>query len=234
MGEGVNGIGDFARCRRNDPRRARSRTPKMISRCCSEDRSGAPPSAQGAPWSTLTGASEAAAALALPVAPEATQAPIHGTVPGHLTAALWGPTPTRQTFDNALWAAAESGHAPTSLRDVVEATFRGDRHQLTVAAVIADGCEPGERLAQAGAGAVSGFAWAGPIAVLPIGEGEDAYTVAAWPAADQGVYHLVGTAPVTDERWRLTEHLAERFAAREVADVAASSPPTRDELFTTG
>ena len=33
---------------------------------------------------------------------------------------------------------------------------------------------------------------------------------------------------------RLTEHLAERFAAREVADVAASTPPTRDELFTTG
>ena len=33
---------------------------------------------------------------------------------------------------------------------------------------------------------------------------------------------------------RLTDHLAERFAAREVADVAASTPPTRDELFTTG
>jgi hypothetical protein len=33
---------------------------------------------------------------------------------------------------------------------------------------------------------------------------------------------------------RLTEHLAERFAAREVANVQASTPPTRDELFTTG
>ncbi|MDQ3630264.1 MAG: hypothetical protein M3417_03090 [Actinomycetota bacterium] len=33
---------------------------------------------------------------------------------------------------------------------------------------------------------------------------------------------------------RLTEHLAERFAAREIADVAASTPPTREELFTTG
>ena len=33
---------------------------------------------------------------------------------------------------------------------------------------------------------------------------------------------------------RLTEHIAERFAAREVVDVPASMPPTRDELFTTG
>jgi len=33
---------------------------------------------------------------------------------------------------------------------------------------------------------------------------------------------------------RLTEHLAERFAAREVVDVPASIPPTTEELFTTG
>ena len=33
---------------------------------------------------------------------------------------------------------------------------------------------------------------------------------------------------------RLTEHIAERFAAREVVDVPASVPPTRDELFKTG
>ena len=125
-------------------------------------------------------------------------------------------TPTPQTFDSALWAAAESGRAPTSLRDIVHATFRGERDQLTVATVIADGCEPGERLAQAGAGAVSGFAWAGPIAVLRIGEGADAYTVAAWPATERSVYHLVGTVPVTDERWRRVERWLANSAPRVV------------------
>ena len=125
-------------------------------------------------------------------------------------------TPTPQTFDTALWAAAERGQAPASLRDIVQATFRSERDQLTVATVIADGCEPGERLAQAGAGAVSGFAWAGPIAVLRIGEGEDAYTVAVWPAAEQDVYHLVGTVPVTDERWRRVDRWLANSAPRVV------------------
>jgi hypothetical protein len=112
---------------------------------------------------------------------------------------------TPPTFDEALWAAAESGHAPPSLRELVQATFRGERDQLTVATVIADAGEPGERLLQAGGAAVTRLAWAGPIAVLRVGGGESPYTVAAWPTSDKGVFHLMGTAPVTDERWRRVE-----------------------------
>ena len=42
---------------------------------------------------------------------------------------------------------------PGSLRDLVASTFRGEREdQLTVSDIIADGCEPGERLAQAAGG----------------------------------------------------------------------------------
>lgn len=120
-------------------------------------------------------------------------------------------------FDNALWSAAEGGQAPESLRDLVHATFRGEREdQLTVATVIADGCEPGERLAQAGAAAISAFEWAGPIAVLRVGDGEDAYTVSVWPTNEAGVYHLIGTVPVTDERWRRVERWLSNSAPRVV------------------
>jgi hypothetical protein len=31
------------------------------------------------------------------------------------------------------------------------------------------------------------------------------YLVSVWPAQETGVYHLVGSAPVTDNRWRRVE-----------------------------
>lgn len=127
------------------------------------------------------------------------------------------PTSIPRAFDAALWQAAETGHAPESLQDLVRATLSGEREdQLTVATVIADGCEPGERLARAGAGAVGGFAWAGPIAVLRVGEDESAYTVAVWPTTEEGVFHLIGTVPVTDERWRRVERWLANSAPRLV------------------
>jgi hypothetical protein len=120
-------------------------------------------------------------------------------------------------FDAALWAAAEEGRAPTSLRDLVQSTFRSEREdQLTVSTVIADGCEPAERLSQAAAGTVSGFAWAGPVGVLRIGNDEEAYVVSVWPTTEEGVYQLVGTVPVTDERWRRVERWLANSAPRLV------------------
>ena len=99
----------------------------------------------------------------------------------------------------------------------MQSTFGGEReHQLTVATVIADGCEPAERLAQAAAGAVTSFAWAGPIGVLRVGDGEGAYVVAVWPTPHLGVHHLVGTVPVTDERWRRVERWLTNSAPRLV------------------
>jgi hypothetical protein len=125
-------------------------------------------------------------------------------------------TTSPRTFDDALWEAAESGHAPPSLRELVETTFRGERDQLTVATVIAAADEPGERLARAGGTAVSAFAWAGPIAVLRLGGGDGGYTVSAWPTGEVGVHHLIGTAPVTDERWRRVERWLSNSAPQVV------------------
>jgi hypothetical protein len=120
-------------------------------------------------------------------------------------------------FDAALWAAAEQGRAPDSLRDLVQSTFRGERdHQLTVSTVIADGCVPAERLAQAAGGLVSALAWAGPIGVLRVGEDDEAYTVSVWPSTEEGVYQLIGTVPVTDERWRRVERWLANSAPRLV------------------
>jgi hypothetical protein len=120
-------------------------------------------------------------------------------------------------LDAALWDAATNGRAPESLRDLVHQTFRGERaDQLTVVTIIADDCDPGERLAAAGAGAVSAVRQAGPIVVLRIGNGPDGYVVAVWPTAEAGVHHLIGTVPVTDERWRRVERWVGHSAPRVV------------------
>ncbi len=124
---------------------------------------------------------------------------------------------TSKSFDAALWDAAQEGRVPESLRDLVHSTFRSEREdQLTVSTIIADGCEPAERLARVAAGAVSAFAWAGPIGVLRVGNDEDAYVVSVWPTSEEGVHHLVGTVPVTDERWRRVERWLTNSAPRLV------------------
>ena len=120
-------------------------------------------------------------------------------------------------FDAALWAATEEGRAPASIRDLVHTTFRGEREdQLTVSTVIADGCEPAERLSQAAAGVLAGFAWAGPVGVLRVGDDDGTYVVSVWPTTEEGVYQLVGTVPVTDERWRRVERWLANSAPRLV------------------
>jgi hypothetical protein len=122
------------------------------------------------------------------------------------TSVMTASADTSKPFDAALWDAAEQGRVPGSLRDLVASTFHGEREdQLTVSVIIADGCEPAERLAQAAGGAVSALAWAGPIGVLRVGDGNDAYVVSVWPTREEGVHQLVGTIPVTDERWRRVE-----------------------------
>jgi hypothetical protein len=125
--------------------------------------------------------------------------------------------PPSKPFDAALWAASLEHRAHGSRRDLVHSSFLGDREdQLTVSTIIADECEPAERLAQAGAGTVSGFTWAGPIGVLRVGDREDAYVVSVWPTTEDSVYHLVGTVPVTDERWRRVERWLTNSAPRLV------------------
>jgi hypothetical protein len=120
-------------------------------------------------------------------------------------------------FDAALWAASSQHRQLTALRELVRETFRGEREdQLTVATIIADECEPGPRLARAGSGLVTGHEKAGPVSVLRIGEAPNAYVVSAWPTAEPGVYHLVGTVPVTDDRWRRVERWLGNSAPRLV------------------
>jgi len=133
---------------------------------------------------------------------------------------------TRESFDDALWAAADEGRAPQSLRDLVQTTFRrrGNKpDQLTVATLIADRGEPGERLAQAGGRYVDAAAWAGPVAVLRINDKSGLYVVGVWPTSAEGVYHIVGTVPVTDERWRRVERWVANSAPRLVPFVLNQS-----------
>lgn len=108
-------------------------------------------------------------------------------------------------FDEALWSAATEGSRLPALGDLVEEMLLPEReHQLTCATVIADGGHPAESLAAASGGAAV-VGSAGAVGVLRIAADPRPYSVAVWPTADDGVFHLVGTVPVTDERWRRVE-----------------------------
>lgn len=120
------------------------------------------------------------------------------------------------TFNSELWAAAANGVLASSMRDLVRDTFERNHEMLTVATVIADGCNPGEVLARIGAPWVSGFGWAGPTAVLRLRDDDAAETLSVWPTDEEDIYQLVGTVPVTDERWRRLERWLAGAAPRVV------------------
>src|SRR3954454_17149568 len=105
-----------------------------------------------------------------------------------------------------LWQASQEAFAaPRSLGDAVVDAFIGGRHeQLTVWTVLADG-DPTERLAPLGGHPVAGHGCVGSVGLILVDDHAGQYVLSAWPTSEDGVYNLVGTVPVTDERWRRVE-----------------------------
>lgn len=105
-------------------------------------------------------------------------------------------------FDTLMWRAALGGEPPYSLRDAVARSFRGERDdQLTVMTILVDGVDPTERLARELVGASPKMRRLGEVGLLLFDDSLRPYVVAIWPTETPGLVHLVGTTPVTDDRW---------------------------------
>jgi hypothetical protein len=117
------------------------------------------------------------------------------TPPGGMTA-----------LDTLLWNSALE-HAPSlSLGEALAHAYPEDPpDQLTVWTLSADVDNPLERLARRGAALGAIVERLGPISLLWIPDGRGAFVAGLWPTRHEGIYHLVGTVPVTDPRWRRLE-----------------------------
>lgn len=102
-------------------------------------------------------------------------------------------------FDVLLWAAAEQREGLQSLREAVHLTGA----QLTIETVISDEPSPLAHIEPRGEG------WelrqTGHVGLLLVDDERGAFVLGCWPTGHPGVWHLVGSAPTTDPRWRKVE-----------------------------
>lgn len=102
-------------------------------------------------------------------------------------------------FDTLLWDAAEPRQGPPSLREAVQRTDA----QITVETVLSDALSPLAHIEPRSEG------WklrqAGPVGVLRVDDEQGPFVLGCWPTGHEGVWHLVGSAPTTDPRWRKVE-----------------------------
>jgi hypothetical protein len=116
-------------------------------------------------------------------------------------------------FDQALWRAAAEPGWPWSLPEAVTRSFVGGVGQLTVWTVIAE-TDPAARLLERARGTVVDVTHLGSVVLLLVAEYGRPYVVGVWPTAEEGVYNLIGSVPVTDERWRRVERWVASGAAQ--------------------
>ncbi len=91
--------------------------------------------------------------------------------------------------------------------------------QLTFQSVIATDEPASDVLLRRAAGTIDDAHVAGERAVFLSHLGARQYVVGVFPAGAPGVYHLVGSVPVTDSRWRRVEESWLRAAAPKLAPV---------------
>ena len=106
-------------------------------------------------------------------------------------------------LDRVLWDMSSASDGPGSLADLLR-TYDGVPHEpLTVETLIADGAPPLEAMSE---GMTRTEAQSvGLVSLLRVHDERGAFVLSAWPTAYESVFHLVGSVPSTDPRWRKVE-----------------------------
>lgn len=105
-------------------------------------------------------------------------------------------------FDSLLWRDAERGTDLGTLAQVVERSAGSPSEQIAVETVIADAGNPLEVLQP---GSADRIRTVGLVSLLRIADERGEFVLGAWPTTHEGVFHLVGSVPTTDSRWRKVE-----------------------------
>lgn len=129
-------------------------------------------------------------------------------------------------FDRWLWSLDDAALAALDVRSlalkVAEAGIA--LPQLTFLTVIATDEPAIDVLRRRAAPTLTGCRQAADRGLLWSRLGGKDYIVAVLPAGEEGVYHLIGSVPVTDSRWRRVEETWLRAAAPKLAAVILNKP----------
>lgn len=115
-------------------------------------------------------------------------------------------------FDSLLWTYAEQGRYLGWLSDAVVRASGTRAAVIAAETVIAGGENP---LASIGKMVDGELLPVGAVTVLRVEDERGPFVLSAWPSEHEGVFHLVGSVPTTDPRWRKVE----RWVARAAPDV---------------
>lgn len=106
-------------------------------------------------------------------------------------------------FDALLWQQAQASGEVGSLVDAVKRAEGKPRDQIAVETVIVDQDNPFEVIRPRSD--PFEVRHAGLVSLMLIGDDDGPFVLGAWPTAYDGVFHLVGSVPTTDPRWRKVE-----------------------------
>jgi len=122
-------------------------------------------------------------------------------------------------FDVWLWDSDSEALGALRLSELQRraADHHVDLPQLTVLTVIGDGADPLE-LFERNARGVQEVRKSDHVGLVRAEMGRRSYVVAVWPAAE-GVFHLVGSIPVTHDAWDRVEHAWMNAAAPHLSPV---------------
>ncbi|RBY84444.1 hypothetical protein [Blastococcus sp. TF02A-30] len=118
-------------------------------------------------------------------------------------------------FDSLLWQFADLGQDLGSLAEAVSRASGSPAEQIAVETVIVGDANPLTVIAEFVAGDLRTV---GLVSLLRVEDEHGPFVLGAWPTAHDGVFHLVGSVPTTDPRWRKVERWVVK-AAPEIVPV---------------
>lgn len=117
-------------------------------------------------------------------------------------------------LDRLIWELATTSAEPVTLEDLVTKA-RGKPHEpLTVETLIVDDEAPLEVISEGQA--QTELASMGLVSVLRVHDDRGSFVLSAWPTAYEGVFHLMGSVPSTDDRWKRVERWVGQASPRIV------------------
>jgi hypothetical protein len=102
-------------------------------------------------------------------------------------------------LDQSLWLSADNGDL-TTLSAAVHAAHQVVGEHVTVETVVADAEEPLSAIRPTSVR--TELRRAGLVSLLKVDDDQGPFVLGAWPTGQDSIFHLVGSVPTTDPRWR--------------------------------
>jgi hypothetical protein len=118
------------------------------------------------------------------------------------------------SFEDDLWSAGPGPVAVGLAGGDLEGLLIGHHAQLTVWTVLADSPDPVQTLAEAARWPVTVRSGEGQTTMIRVEDGDRSWLLLVLPTVYEGVLHLAGALPHTDDRWQALHRWVGRAAGR--------------------